>query len=53
MEKIIRDDNKVSMTLKVNAKGEVYGEYTCKAETPEELSMLLNECKSLYLMHTQ
>lgn len=53
MEKVIRDDNKVSMTLKVNTKGEVYGEYTCKAATTDELSELLNECKSIYILHTQ
>lgn len=51
-EQKIVDTNNVSMTLKINTKGEVYGEFTCKAPTTQELAQLLNECKELYIMHT-
>lgn len=52
-EQTMKDTNNVSMTLKINTKGEIYGEFTCKAYNTTELAKLLGECKDLYIMHTQ
>jgi len=51
-EQTIVDSHNVSMTLKINAKGEIYGEFTCKAPNTQELAKLVDECKQLYVMHT-
>jgi len=51
-EQTMIDSHNVTMTLKINSKGEIYGEFTCKAPNTQELSKLLNECKQLYIMHT-
>jgi len=54
MEQTIKtiDTFKISMTIKMNAKGEAYGEYTVKAENATEAEKLLNECTCLYRMYT-
>lgn len=53
MEQKIVDTFKVSMTLKINAKGEVFGEFNCKASSIDELDQLLYQCKDLYHKHTR
>lgn len=54
MEETVKavDEKNVSMTLKKNVKGEVYGEFTVKAATVDELSELLAQMSDLYRMYT-
>lgn len=52
-EQTIVDSHNVSMTLKISAKGDVYGEFSCKASTPDDLDKLIYQCKDLYYKHTR
>lgn len=46
--KFVRDGKNFTMTIKVNAKREVFGEYTVKADTIEELRELNAQIKQLF-----
>jgi len=44
---------KYSINIKVSAKQEVYGEYTVKADTFEELETELEKVGALFIQHVR
>jgi hypothetical protein len=45
------DTQRYSITVKMNAKREAYGEYTVRADTIEELAEESNKVKQIFLSH--
>lgn len=47
----VRDGKDYSLTIKINAKGDVSGEYTVKADSIEELRAKDSEAKDALMFH--
>jgi len=48
----IEEPNAFVMTIKMNAKREIYGEYTVKADTAEDLATRLDQAGQLFVRLT-